>query len=318
MNLDFDELTPIKGDASFRKFYRNKKHKKSSIIVFSRKENFKNLVVYELINRVLIKNRINAPKLISENIKKNYIEIEDLGNHTIYDLFKNKTLNKQHAYKKIIELLIKIQKIKITKIKDINKKKYIIPKYSNKTLYKESELFLKWYVPNLFKGKKKKKINSLLKKNINYLIKKIKLPNNTFVHRDFHVSNLILNKKKIAVIDSQDAVYGNPTYDLASLIDDVRFETNKKTKGFIYNYYNKKEKKKYNREQFKNDFDILSVLRNLKIIGIFSRLSYRDNKKKYLKLIPHAWKLIKYRIENNEELGELNKIIRTYFQNEIK
>ena len=33
-------------------------------------------------------------------------------------------------------------------------------------------------------------------------------------------------KKDIAIIDSQDAVFGNLAYDLASLIDDVRFKTN--------------------------------------------------------------------------------------------
>ena len=31
--------------------------------------------------------------------------------------------------------------------------------------------------------------------------------------------------KKIAVIDSQDALMGNRAYDLASLIDDVRLKT---------------------------------------------------------------------------------------------
>jgi aminoglycoside/choline kinase family phosphotransferase len=57
------------------------------------------------------------------------------------------------------------------------------------------------------------------------LIKNLKLKNNTFVHRDFHVSNLMLVKNKIGVIDSQDALIGNKAYDLASLIDDVRFKT---------------------------------------------------------------------------------------------
>ena len=46
------------------------------------------------------------------------------------------------------------------------------------------------------------------------------------------------------------------------------------------------------------DFEIISVLRNLKIIGIFTRLANRDNKKQYLKLIPHAWELIELRIKN--------------------
>ena len=32
-------------------------------------------------------------------------------------------------------------------------------------------------------------------------------------------------------------------------------------------------------KKLKNDFEILSVLRNLKIIGIFTRLAIRDKKK---------------------------------------
>ena len=47
------------------------------------------------------------------------------------------------------------------------------------------------------------------------------------MHRDFHVSNLMaLNNNQIAVIDSHRMLFiGNIAYDLASLIDDVRFKT---------------------------------------------------------------------------------------------
>ena len=78
-------------------------------------------------------------------------------------------------------------------------------------------------------------------------------------------------------IDSQDAVFGNIAYDLASLIDDVRLKTSKSFKKNIFEEYIKTNKK-INIENFKNDFEILSVLRNLKIIGIFTRLSIRDKK----------------------------------------
>ena len=37
--------------------------------------------------------------------------------------------------------------------------------------------------------------------------------------------------------------------------------------------------KKIDLEKFKKDFEILCVLRNLKIIGIFMRLAVRDKKK---------------------------------------
>jgi hypothetical protein len=60
------------------------------------------------------------------------------------------------------------------------------------------------------------------------------------------------------------------------------------------------------------------VLRNFKIIGIFSRLSKRDNKHKYLKLIPHAWKLIENRINNNRKFNDLKIIIDKNFPKKIR
>ena len=39
--------------------------------------------------------------------------------------------------------------------------------------------------------------------------------------------------------------------------------------------------KTIDQNKLKNDFEILSVLRNLKIIGIFTRLAIRDRKKVY-------------------------------------
>ena len=44
------------------------------------------------------------------------------------------------------------------------------------------------------------------------------------MHRDFHASNIIINKKTFGLVDSQDAIIGNPLYDVASLIDDVRIK----------------------------------------------------------------------------------------------
>ena len=65
----------------------------------------------------------------------------------------------------------------------------------------------------------------------------MKLRNNIFVHRDFHSLNLMKIRNQIGIIDSQDAIVGNPTYDLVSLIDDVRIKTSNKLKNDIFNYY---------------------------------------------------------------------------------
>jgi len=307
-------LKKIKGDASHRNFFRNKK--KNSIIVFAKKEKVKNLLIYDAINKILNKNGILAPNLYQENYKKNFIEIQDFGNETLFKILKKK-INKLFYFKKVIKILIKIQLIKDRKVKNFIKKEYLVPKYEKKILISEANLFCDWYVKKKLKKTIRKKFSKKYQKIIIKLASSLKLNNSIFVHRDFHLSNLMLVKTRIGVIDSQDALIGNRAYDLASLIDDVRLKTSTSLKNKIYKFYVQKQNR-LDKKNFKNDFEILSVLRNLKIIGIFTRLAVRDKKKDYLKLIPYAWKLINLRIHENEIFKDLKELLRQNFQGEIK
>ena len=305
-------LKKIEGDASYREFFRKKNKNFYSIIVFSKKEKFKNLLVYDAINKILNKNGILAPRLYQEKYDKNYIEIEDFGNDTIYKILKKKGSKKFFYFKRIIKILNTIQTIKNKKIKNFKKKIYTIPEYKKEILLSEANLFCDWYVKKNRKKFKKKFIE--IAKN---LILKLNLKNNIFVHRDFHISNLMLYNGKLGVIDSQDALIGNRAYDLASLIDDVRLKTSNTFKNKVYNLYIENQKI-MNKNKFKNDFEILSVLRNLKIIGIFTRLAMRDKKKNYLKLIPYAWSLINNRINENKIFEDLKKLLNKSFKGKIK
>ena len=311
MNLNKYKL--LAGDASFRKFYRSQEN---SIIVYSKKNKYLNLVIYEAINRCLNKNRINTPKLKKEFYNKNYIEIEDLGKNSLLKLLKGKK-NKNSNYLKIIRILKLLQKIKTKSIKTFNQKNYKIPDYSRVKILGETNLFIEWYLPKVCKNDKIIKSKIELKRKFVKIYKKLQLNNKVFVHRDFHVSNMMLYKKKIYLIDNQDAAYGNMAYDLASLIDDVRLKTSKELKEKVFNYY-MQTNKKIQLETFKKDFEILSILRNLKIIGIFMRLAIRDNKKKYVRLIPYAWEMLNFRIKKQREFENLMLLLKDYFPKFIR
>jgi aminoglycoside/choline kinase family phosphotransferase len=310
-------LKKIKGDASFRQFYRKKSKDFNSIVIFAEKDKLKNLAIYDAINRLLIKNKILAPRLYNENYKKNYIEIQDFGDETIFKILKQKKNVKYNIFKKIIKILNQIQLIKNTKTKSFKKKEYKIPKYDAGILIKEANLFCDWYAKKELNKKDVKIFIKKFKVIVKKLTLELKLKNNVFVHRDFHVSNLMLVNNQIGLIDSQDALIGNKAYDLASLIDDVRLKTPKLLKKKIYDFYINSQKK-LNKHKFKNDFEILSILRNLKIIGIFTRLSIRDNKKNYLRLIPHAWELINLRINENKIFYDLKYLLTQNFNKKIK
>ncbi len=313
--LNFRKLKKIKGDASFRKFYRNKKN--NSIVVYSKKDRAKNLLIYDAINKILIKNKISAPKLLNQNYKNHYIEIEDLGDKTLNKVLKYKKINKKLIFGKIVTILKRLQSIKDRSIKNFKGQKYKVMKYSNKILLSEACLFSEWYALRKLNKFKTIKFEKKYKKEVKKLLTKLNFKDDTFVHRDFHVSNLIYFKNKISVIDSQDALIGNKAYDLASLVDDVRIKTSDKFKNnILYNYFKKLNKTEI--KKFINDFEILSVIRNLKIIGIFTRLAVRDNKKKYLKMIPYAWQMINYRMKKNKEFVNLKLLLKSNFPKFVK
>ena len=295
------KIKKISGDASFREFYRIKKGLKSSIIVKANKEKQRNLINYIIINKVLNENRINAPKLINLYFKNSMIEISDLGEKSFYNFIKSKK-NRLSHYKKLIKLVIKLQKIRVKKVYTIGKYKLRVEKYTKKNLHKESDLFFDWYLTSTLgkvRLKKQKKIKKVLKDELDNIYEKLIFKNSVFVHRDFHASNIMMGKKNLGLIDNQDAIIGNPLYDIASLIDDVRIKFSNNFQKRLLKFYHRNSRfKQQSFEKIKNDYDILSVQRNLKILGIFVRLYKRDKKSNYLRYLPYTWKLIMRRLKN--------------------
>jgi len=294
------KIKKISGDASFREFYKIEKNSKFTILVKANKDKFRNLIIYAAINELLIKNKIKAPKLVQEYFVKNMMEIEDLGSYSFLEYIKNKK-NKFSEYKKLVELIIKLQKINFKKDIKFRNNKIKVKKYNLSELHKESDLFFNWYLKDNIKKKEFTKNKKKIKKELNVLYKKLYFQEMCFVHRDFHASNIMVKNKKFGLIDSQDALRGNLLYDVVSLIDDVRIKLPIKLKSSLFNYYlSKTSKIKKSTEKLlaQNDFDILSVQRNLKILGIFVRLFKRDHKLSYLKYLPYIWELLELRLKN--------------------
>ena len=292
------KLKKIRSDASFREFFRLKKGNKTSIIVTARKERFRNLIAYSAINKFLRGKGIHTPKTISQHYNEGIMEIEDFGDNTLLH-FVRKSKNILPLYKKSIDVILKLQKIKpINKIKIKSNQNLKFDNYNLKNLHKESDLFLNWYLPGILGKRKSKKFKTKIKIELNKLYKQIYFKNKFIVHRDFHVSNIMPIRRKLGIIDTQDVILGNPMYDVASLIDDVRIEIPLQIKNKVFQYYFKKSSLRKKMYFLKNDFDILSIQRNLKILGIFYRLYKRDKKPKYLKYLPYTWKLIELRMKS--------------------
>ncbi len=294
--IENNKIKEIKGDASFRKYFRVYQKDKSYILASAEKEKKSNILNYVLINKFLSERGINTPQVIDYDYKNGLALLQDLGDKTYLQLIR-KSKNKFSIYQSLIKYLIKLQRI------NFKTNVFRFKKYNFKILKKEIDLFFIWYLPHVLKLKNNSKIKKLRQLLLS-ILKNNFIKNNYFVHRDFHVSNMMVykegSKNKIGIIDSQDALIGSRAYDVLSLIDDVRIKTSHDLTQKLLNYYLllAKKEKHFDIKQFKKEFSILSVQRAIKIIGIFSRLFKRDKKSKYLKLIPYTWTILNKRLED--------------------
>lgn len=110
--------------------------------------------------------------------------------------------------------------------------------------------------------------------------------------RDFHVQNLLLlpnraGVQKVGILDFQDAMLAHPAYDLVSILQDARRDVSAGIEQDILSYY--LSQTSIDAMTFGTDYATFGLQRNLRILGIFARLSRRDGKAHYVDLIPRVW-----------------------------
>ena len=286
-------LVAIKSDASFRKYYRLENN---ILAMDAAPEKGESVSKFSEIARILHSFNLSAPKIIDVNNKEGFILLEDFGDK-IFSTYMNKE-NKMNLYKKAIDVLIDI-KIKSNQNKSSLSK---LTTYNFEELYRESNLFIEWFIEQKLRmqisNKKREEFYQILQQ----AFLNIKSQNDTLVLRDYHVDNLILKDhkeplKQVGLIDFQDALLGSSFYDLASLLEDVRMPLNQDEKEELIKYYISMTNEKY--EKVREEINFFSLQRNLKILGIFNRLSIRDGKAQYLEYLPATFKFIKSNLKSS-------------------
>ena len=286
-------LVAIGSDASFRKYYRLENN---ILVMDAASEKGESVSKFSEISEILHSFNLSAPKIIDVNKKEGFILLEDFGDK-IFSKYMNKE-NKKDLYKKAIDVLIDI-KIKSHQNKSSLSKLAI---YDFEELYRESILFIDWFIEQKLRLQISNKKRDEFYQILHQAFLNIKSQNDTLVLRDYHVDNLILKDhkeplKQVGLIDFQDALLGSSFYDLASLLEDVRMPLNENEKEILLKYYINMTNENY--ETVLREINFFSLQRNLKILGIFNRLSIRDGKARYLEYLPATFNFIKSNLKSS-------------------
>lgn len=112
------------------------------------------------------------------------------------------------------------------------------------------------------------------------------------IQRDYHAENLIwlpdrVGVRRVGLLDYQDAMLGHPAYDLVSIAQDARRDVHPDTaEAMITRYLDASDT---DSDTFRSAYAILGAQRNLRILGVFARLSMHYGKPHYVDLIPRVW-----------------------------
>lgn len=302
------EIEEIPGDCSPRSYDRVK-CKSQNFILMNAPTNLINLEPFINIDKILLKNGFSAPKIYDIDYKNGFLLSEDFGknslNHILSKLSgKNLLQKEEEIYQYATDLLIDLHKIDLTNIN--------LPKYDNNTLLKEFRTFIDFYLKyiknqNLSKNQQNDFYNIWLEIFKN-------LSNDKFlILRDYHADNLFFlnyrkSHKKIGLIDFQDAVLGSRAYDLLSILQDARRNVSSNIEKNMIDYYIKTSN--IDELKFNTDYSILSLQRNVKILGIFARQGIEYKNTQYLDLIPRVLSYVIPPLNNNNLFNDLKLFLK--------
>lgn len=273
-------LTPLAGDASFRRYFRLKTADKRYVVMDAppAKEGLASFIQVE---NILNNQGIHTPHIIATDICQGFALLEDLGDTL---LSTELCLDNQNIrYTAALDTLLKIQQCPVNNP--------ALARFNSAHMKQEMGLFKTWFLEHLLDLSLSAREEKQLAQVFEQLATHLNRQPQRFIHRDYHSRNLMIVTQdpiEIGVIDFQDAMEGPFTYDLVSLIKDCYIHWPEETRNVwvSYFYHNLPDKEGWSLDEFQQGLNWCGLQRHLKVLGIFSRLHLRDNKSAYLKDLP--------------------------------
>jgi len=303
-------LAPASADASFRRYFRATLAAPwagaagaEALIVMDAPPAHEDCRPFMRVAQLLRDAGVNAPDVVASDIDRGYLLLTDLGTTTFAS-----ALDAQSApalYSDAIDTLIVWQSAS---------RDGVLPDYDDALLRRELLLFPDWYVARHLGADLTVAQRTSLERTFDAVLANNLAQPRVFVHRDYHSRNLMVAAPNPGVLDFQDAVYGPITYDLVSLLRDAYVEWNEQRQlDWALRYWERARVAKLPVDAdfgtFWRNFEWMGVQRQLKVLGIFARLSIRDGKAGYVNDMPRVLGYLRRAAARYRELDPLTALL---------
>ncbi|MDH3472935.1 MAG: phosphotransferase [Rhodospirillales bacterium] len=280
---------PLAADASFRRYFRLRRDGESAVLMDAPPPQ-EDLGAFHRVQRLLLDLGLSAPRPIQVDEAAGLMLLEDLGDRTFTRALAEGA-DEAELYRLAVDLLIELHR-HFTPDRAADG---ALPPYDDGRLLDEALLLTDWYLPALGHAPSAATRDGYVAAWRRVLPLARRVPD-SLVLRDYHVDNLMVVEGRRGVascglLDFQDAVLGPVSYDLVSLLEDVRRDVPPDLVAEMRARY-LAGFPELDAADFGASYAILGAQRNAKIVGIFTRLCRRDGKPHYLGHIPRTWRLL--------------------------
>ena len=276
-------IEPLRGDASFRRYFRVRKPGGASAMLMHAPPPHEDPEQFLRVARWLDGNRLRAPIVLADDLASGLVLLEDFGDVRMREYVDAWPDDEVKVYSAAIDALVALHRLPPGPFTDYSLSEYM----------REVRLFTEWYCPTRGLYIDGQSWTAAWEAVLAPLLSRQR-PGVT-VLRDYHAENIMLvgGLDRQGLLDFQDALNGHAAYDLVSLLQDARRDVSPDLESAMFDRYCRAaatiDASAFNPELFLADYARLGAQRNAKIIGIFVRLWKRDGKPRYLDLIPRVW-----------------------------
>jgi len=299
-------IAPASVDASFRRYFRVTRDA-DSYIVMDAPPAKEDVGPFVKVARLLAGIDVNVPLILAQDLERGFLLLSDLGSRQYLDeLAASSAADRLYA-----DALASLQRMQ-TADPGLSR---TLPRYDRKLLVTEMQLMPEWFLGRHLGVAVEPRERAMLDRLFESLLWSAAAQPATFVHRDYHSRNLLLcTENNPGILDFQDAVWGPITYDLASLLKDCYIAwPPPRVRAWALDYRERLLEAGVSlpgsAAEFMRWFDLMGLQRHIKVLGIFSRLHYRDGKPQYLNDLPRVLKYAKDAAAAYEETAQFAAFI---------
>lgn len=274
----------LPGDASFRRYARLTRGDESAMLMDAPPP-LEDARPFLAVAEHLLRLGQRAPRILARDEQDGLLLLEDFGD-TTFTRALAAGADEQTLYRDALDLLAGLHRHADAGAIDL-------PPYDDALFLREAHLLTDWYLPAMAPEADIEAARTGLAEALTPLLALARQVPQTLVLRDYHVDNLMLlpDAQGLGLLDFQDAVIGPVTYDLVSLLEDARRDVPPALAAALLARY-AAAFPEIDPAALDLSYRIMGAQRSMKIIGIFTRLSRRDGKHRYLTHIPRLWRLI--------------------------